>query len=637
MRHRTCLVLLVTLFMATGQASELLGTFTKESVEVRVFLDDVKGERAVLRGVFTPAKEADPLHLYSIDLPTGGFGIPTRLEIAEGESTQAAGLLTATQQAHDANGLLVYPAGPVEVRLPILLPDGDGKNRVSVKLRISYMACTETSCKRPVTNHVFAVNLPTAPRATNIGAPPMDVRAAVREELARERSEIREVVAEEFSKASSHGGGIRWQHPRSVADVERMIADAHAAGKAAILDFTGPSCSNCQLMAKTVFRVRAVADAWNAEVPIEINTDPPYDDLAAWQEKTFGTQSRPLYVRWDAEGGQEKWSQVFSEGDDATLSRFLDFLGGGVGADAGLGANAWEFFVLAILGGLFTLVMPCTYPMIPFTVNFFAKQAAGGARIAPLAIFYSLGIIGCFTGLGVLVVGIFHKNLATLAGHPVTNLIFAVLFIALGLSLMGAFLLRLPASLAGTVGGGRSGYIGALVMGLTFAVTAFSCTAPFAGTVLSQAVATGTWTSAVAGMAVYSATIAIPFFFLALSPGLLQKLPKAGEWMNEFKIVGGLIEIAAAFKFLVICDNAWHWGFIGRPLTVSIWAVLSAIIGAYVLGGIRLHDDKPVVSIGLGRLFTAGFFLVLALWLTSGLFGQNLGIVESWFPGDMAP
>lgn len=642
---RTLRALLLLAYALTAvHASELLTSFEKNSVQVEVFFEEqssVDKAEATLRAVFTPGKHEPPLHLYDKDLPTGGLGIPTKIEIAPGQSARAVGGAIATQQPHELNGLSVYPEGPVELKLPIILPRGDGA-RMPVELRISYMACTDTECLPPVINRAVTVQLPSVRRVSGKSAAAPGtadaeaVRALVREELANERPELRAIVAEEIAKAMPSRAGVRWQHPRTPAEAEQMVKDAHDAGKSALLDFTGPSCSNCQLMAKTVLRLPAVVAAWNANVPIEVNTDPPFDDLASWQEKTFGTQGRPLYVRWDKDGKQERWSQVFSPDDAATMEKFMAFLNGGAGADAGLGANAWEFLVLAILGGLFTLVMPCTYPMIPFTVNFFAKQAAGGRRLLPLAIFYALGIIGCFTGLGVLVVGIFHKNLATLAGHPVTNLVFALLFIVLGLSLMGAFLLRLPASF-GNFGGGRTGYLGALIMGLTFAVTAFSCTAPFAGTVLSQAVATGTWTNAVLGMAIYSATIAIPFFFLAMSPGLLTRLPKAGEWMNEFKVVGGLIEFAAAFKFLAICDNAWNWGIIGRASTVSIWAVLSAVIGSYILGRIRLHDDRPVQAIGVGRLLTACAFFILALWLVAGLFGQNLGIVESWFPRDAAP
>jgi thiol:disulfide interchange protein DsbD len=337
-------------------------------------------------------------------------------------------------------------------------------------------------------------------------------------------------------------------------------------------------------------------------------------------------------VRIAPDGTETRWSEVFAPGDAEARERFMGFLTGGAGSDAGTGQGLWQFLLLAVAGGLFTLLMPCTYPMIPFTVNFFAKQAAGGRSTLPLAAFYAAGIIACFVGLGVLITGVFGSSLSTLAGHPVTNLLIALLFTAFGLSLLGVWFLRLPAGLDGLLGGSRAGYLGALLMGLTFAVTAFTCTAPFAGTVLAQAVATGRWSMPVLGMTVYASAIAIPFFLLALSPGVLKRLPRAGGWMNEFKAVGGVVELAAALKFLVICDIAWGWGIIGRDLTLAWWAASALLIAIYVLGLIRLHDDDRIGELGAGRLLTALAFLALGLWLAAGLAGADMGVIESFFP-----
>jgi thiol:disulfide interchange protein len=219
----------------------------------------------------------------------------------------------------------------------------------------------------------------------------------------------------------------------------------------------------------------------------------------------------------------------------------------------------------------------------------------------------------------------------------VTNLLIGLLFAVLGLSLMGAFLLQLPSGVMSSLGGARAGYAGALVMGLTFAITAFSCTAPFAGSVLAEAVASGTWNKAVFGMAVYGGTVAAPFFLIAMSPSALKKLPKAGAWMNEFKVVGGIVELAAALKFLAICDYDWHWGIIGRSFTLAVWATAGFLIASYVLGLWRFASDEKVESVALGRLLISGAFLALALWFAAGLFGANLGLIEAFFPGDPAP
>ena len=65
------------------------------------------------------------------------------------------------------------------------------------------------------------------------------------------------------------------------------------------------------------------------------------------------------------------------------------------------------FLIASALGGLFALLMPCVWPMIPITVNFFVKQgqnSAGGkgkGKTTGLAVTYCLAIIGLFTAVGV--------------------------------------------------------------------------------------------------------------------------------------------------------------------------------------------------------------------------------------------
>lgn len=567
-------------------AAESPAGFTKQGVRVAVSIQG-SGDQARVVAVFTPEAKH---HVYGLELPADTPGVPTRIELAPGDTATVRGPLTADKATHELNGLAVFPEGVVTLTLPITAPAAG-----TVPVLVSYLACTADSCRIPVL---------------------------------RQRVEVQ---ASGATSATGAKGGVF--SPATRAEAEALIA---AAPGPVLVDFTGPSCVNCQLMAKTVFRERAVIQALDALTLILVNTDPPHDDLAQWQQERFRSQNRPLYIRLD-KGEETRWTAVFSPSETDRLQEFIAFLGGGPGRDAGTGEGLGQFIVLALLGGLVTLLMPCTYPMIPFTVTFFSKQAAAGHRLLPLALAYGAGIMGCFVGLGVLITGVFGANLATLAGHPVTNLLIGLLFVVLGLGLIGAFFLRLPAGLAGLAGGGRGGYFGALVMGLTFAITAFTCTAPFAGSVLAAAVATGTWGAAVAGMAIYSGAIAVPFVFLALSPGLLKKLPRAGAWMNEFKIIGGLVELAAAAKFLAICDLAWGWGVIGRTSVLALWAATALILAGYIAGRWRMAGDDVVEALGPGRLLGSLVFLTLGLWLIAGLAGANLGLVEAFFPGDLAP
>ena len=624
---RVLLALLLTVFASAASAAEP-AVFTKNRVTVAVVVEraaEGTGAQATIVATFTPDPTyPKPLHLYGIDLPAGGVGIATQVGLPPGSPLSASGPLTADKPTHVRDGLAVYPDGPITLRLPVRLPvrvAKDDDSPLATTVLVSYLACTADNCLIPVVNGKILISVPTVPEAQAVIAP---VVQSIPQASQLAAAEVRQIVAEELDhRLPAASGEIAWRTPTTVAAVEALIANATGP---VLLDFTGPSCLNCQVMEKTVFRTAEVRAALRRVTAVKINTDPPNDEMADWQQKRFQSQERPLYVLITGGAQEHRWSAVFAPSDSRQLAAFVAFIAGGQGVD---GQGSGGFWWLAILGGLVTLLMPCTYPMIPFTVNFFAKQAGEGRKLLPLALFYGAGIVGCFIGLGVLITGVLGANLASLAGHPITNLIIALVFILFGLSLLGVFLLQIP-----LLGGGRGGYLGALLMGLTFAVTAFSCTAPFAGSVLAAAVATGSWTRAISGMAVYSLAIAIPFVLLALSPGALRKIPKAGAWMNELKVVGGLIELAAALKFLVIADHAWGWGLFGRTVTLVGWSATSLLIACYLLGLIRWDSDDRITTVGPTRLLLAIVFLSLGLWFFSGLTGSELGRVEGLFPGE---
>ena len=85
------------------------------------------------------------------------------------------------------------------------------------------------------------------------------------------------------------------------------------------------------------------------------------------------------------------------------------------------------FLIASALGGLFALVMPCVWPMVPITVNFFVKQGqgqGGRSKATGLAIIYCLSIIGVFTAVGVLCSFFFSASaLQTLANNPWLNFV----------------------------------------------------------------------------------------------------------------------------------------------------------------------------------------------------------------------
>ncbi len=287
-------------------------------------------------------------------------------------------------------------------------------------------------------------------------------------------------------------------------------------------------------------------------------------------------------------------------------------------------------FLLACAGaGLLALAMPCVWPMIPVTVNFFVKQGEkNGGKATGLAITYCLAIIGIFTGIGVLFSAFLGaSSLSNLANNPWLNTAVATLFFAFGLSLLGLFEIRLPNFLlnASSQGESRGGLIGVIFMATTLTITSFTCTFPVVGGLLVLA-SGGSYFYPVVGLATFASVVAFPFFLLALAPGLLAKMPKSGDWMNTVKVVGGLVELAAAFKFVNTAEIGFHSvpenAWVDEQTLLTIWVVMALICGIYLLGLFRTDHDQKEVKVGPGRMVIGAGFLFLGLYLAPALFGK---------------
>ena len=299
---------------------------------------------------------------------------------------------------------------------------------------------------------------------------------------------------------------------------------------------------------------------------------------------------------------------------------------GDVGSKANEGII--PFLIFCAGGGLFALAMPCVWPMIPVTVNFFVKQGQKkNGSPKRLAIAYCLSIILIFMAVGLLFSITFGAaSLSKLANNPWLNFGVAALFLVFGLSLLGLFEIRLPNFLlnASSQGESKGGLIGVMFMALTLTITSFTCTFPVVGGLLVMA-AGGDLLYPVIGLATFASILAFPFLLLALSPGLLAKMPKSGDWMNTVKVVGGLVEIGAAFKFIntaecvfVVPSEAWFNAY----TVLSIWVVMALICGIYLLGLFRTDHDYEEVKVGPGRIISGWAFLTLALFLAPALFGK---------------
>jgi thiol:disulfide interchange protein DsbD len=302
------------------------------------------------------------------------------------------------------------------------------------------------------------------------------------------------------------------------------------------------------------------------------------------------------------------------------------------------GQSLWSFLWLAMSVGALSLLTPCVFPMVPITVSYFTGHAAG-SRMKALqqAATYMIGIILTFTALGMalaLLVG--ATSLNRFAANPWVNILITAIFVGFALSLFGVFDLAIPPSIVNRLDGltrrqGGSQTIATLLMGLTFTLTSFTCTAPFVGTLLVMA-AGGDWQWPLVGMLAFSTVFALPFFILALMPQWMSRLPRSGGWLNSVKVMMAFLEIAAAMKFISNVDLVWGWGIFTRDVVLASWVVIGVLMALYVIGLFRFKHEAPVAHVGLVRLASAILCGTVALWLLTGLFGKRLGEIEAFLP-----
>lgn len=300
--------------------------------------------------------------------------------------------------------------------------------------------------------------------------------------------------------------------------------------------------------------------------------------------------------------------------------------------------SLWSFIWLAMTVGALSLLTPCVFPMVPITVSYFTNHAAGSRRKAVgQAGTYMIGIVLTFTALGMamaLLVG--ATSLNRFAANPWVNILITGIFLMFALSLFGVFDIGLPPSLVNRLDAltrrqGGSQTLATLLMGLTFTLTSFTCTAPFIGTLLVMA-AGGDWQWPLVGMLAFSTVFALPFFVLALVPQWMASLPRAGGWLNSVKVLMAFLEVAAAMKFLSNVDLIWGWGIFTHDVVLAVWVVTFVLMALYVLGLFRFAHDAPVRHVGIVRLGVSMVCGTVALWLMTGLVGKPLGELEAFLP-----
>ncbi len=233
-------------------------------------------------------------------------------------------------------------------------------------------------------------------------------------------------------------------------------------------------------------------------------------------------------------------------------------------------------FILLGLGLAFT---PCVLPMVPILSSIIVGE--GGkvkrSRGLVLSLTYSLGMAIVYTALGVAA-GLIGEGLAAALQNPWVLGAFALLIVAMAMSMFGFYELQVPAALQTRLSGvsnrQASGKLaGVFAMGAISALIVGPCVAaPLAGALvyISQ-----TRDVLVGGAALFAMAIgmSIPLLLVGVSAGSL--LPRAGAWMESVKRFFGVLMLAMALWLVSPVLPA--------AVQMVLWAALLLGYGAYLL------------------------------------------------------
>jgi len=249
--------------------------------------------------------------------------------------------------------------------------------------------------------------------------------------------------------------------------------------------------------------------------------------------------------------------------------------GGEVGVQAVLFA-----LVLAFVAGLSLNIMPCVWPILPLVIMRIVEQSRESRRRAfTMGLAFCMGILAFFACLAVanIILRSFYGTSLGWGDHmrnPLVGTGLALLMVVMSLFMFGVFNISVPSSVAGKAGSGK-GHAGSVGMGFLAAILSTPCsfailTAAFVWA-QGQALAMGTFAIMVIGVG-----MAVPYVILTSMPGFLNRLPRAGRWMELFKQGLGFILLVIAAKMIkglpegskinvlyfavVVSFCVWMWG-----------------------------------------------------------------------------
>jgi len=295
---------------------------------------------------------------------------------------------------------------------------------------------------------------------------------------------------------------------------------------------------------------------------------------------------------------------------------------------AGMGvsrAGAGLFWTLlgVFLGGLALNLTPCIYPLIPITVSYFGgrnRSAGGNPLLHSICYIAGLALTNSVLGVSAALSG---SLLGSALQNPFTLIFVAGVLLAMGLSFLGLWKFRLPASFGRLASRNYGGSWGAFFMGLTLGVLAAPCLGPFILGLLTYVGKTGDPFLGFLYFFVLSLGLGLPLSVLAFFSGASKKLPVSGDWMVWIQKFLGWVLIGTAAYVLtpLVPPGRFQAGLMG------LIGVLAGIHLGWLDRTGRSLRGFPWIKRGMGLALVAA-----ALFYTLWAVPEKTGV--QWIPYD---
>ena len=216
--------------------------------------------------------------------------------------------------------------------------------------------------------------------------------------------------------------------------------------------------------------------------------------------------------------------------------------------------SVWFALVLAVLAGLALNIMPCVWPILPIIVMRIVQQAERSrAKAMTMGLAFCVGILLFFACLALanIFLQVFYGTVLQWGDqfrNPVFVAVIALLLVVLAMFCFGLFSFTVPSAITAKSSSGK-GYAAGVGMGFLAAILSTPCSfailaAAFAWA-QAQTLSLGTLAIMFIGIG-----MALPYAVLTSMPALLNRLPKAGRWMELFKQAVGFILLVIAIKLI---------------------------------------------------------------------------------------